>query len=136
MDLDVIAVVVYNRVNGQPSMFHLYERNDFAIDTTGRYGTMIEQYIDNGAHVSIRGFRENIPINSVAFKIHDPEGEYQPPVYFKSLNFIEKEVFGFQLYTAMGRKTLVRLDTADEKSKSIYQMYRDKSDLYEILPVS
>ena len=134
MDLDVIAVVIYNRVNGQPSMFHFYERTNFAVDTT-RYGNTLEQYVEMGAHVSIRGFRENIPINSVAFKIEDPEGEYQPPVYFKSLNFIEKEVFGFQLYSAMGRKMLVRLDTTVEESKSIYAMYRDKPDSYEILHI-
>ncbi len=133
MDLDVIAVVVYNRVNGQPSMFHLYKRTNFTIDTTSRYGTMISQYIDNGAQVSIRGFRENIPINSVAFRIRYPEGEYHPPVFFKSLNYIEKEVFGFQLYTARGRKTLVRLDTTE--SKGIYQMYQDKPDSYEILHI-
>ena len=135
MDLDVIAVVVYNRVNGQPSMYHFYKRNNFAVDTSSAYGNTLKHYIDSGAHISIRGFRENIPINSVAFEVLDPEAEYRPPVYFKSLNFIEKEVFNFQLYTAMGRKTLVRLDTTAEKSKPIYQMYRDKSDLYEILHI-
>ena len=135
MDLDVIAVVIYNRVNGQPSMFHFYEKTNFTVDTT-RYGNILEQYIESGAHVSIRGFRENIPINSVAFKVVDPKGEYHPPVYFTSLNFIEKEVFGFQLYAAMGRKMLVRLDTTVEGSKNIYEMYRDKPDSYEVLHIS
>lgn len=134
MDLDVIAVVIYNRVNGQPSMFHFYERTNFTVDTT-RYGNTLEHYIKSGAHVSIRGFRENIPINSVAFKVADPEGEYQPPVYFKSLNFIEKEVFGFQLYAAMGRKMLVRLDTTAEDSRSVFEMYRDKPERYEIMHI-
>jgi len=132
MSLDVIAVVVYNRVNGQPSMFHFYERTNFSVDTT-RVGNLLQNYVDNGAHISIRGFRENIPINSVAFRIDDPEGVYHPPVYFKSLNFVEKEVFGFQLYTEMGRKTLVRLDTIE--SKEVYKIYRDKPDSYEILHI-
>jgi len=132
MKLDMIAVVIYNRVNGQPSMFHFYEHTNFSVDTT-RYGSTLQEYVKSGAHVSIRGFRENIPINSVAFKIHDPEGEYHPPVYFKSLNFIEKEVFGFQLYAAMGRKMLVRLDTTAEGN--IHKMYEDKPDSYEILHI-
>jgi len=134
MDLDVIAVVIYNRMNGQPSMFHFYERTNFTMDTI-RYGNTLERYLESGAHMSIRGFRENIPINSVAFNVADPEGAYQPPAYFKSLNFIEKEVFGFQLYAAMGRKMLVRLDTTAEESKSIHAMYRDKPDNYEILHI-
>jgi len=134
MELDVIAVVVYNRVHGQPSMYHFYERNNFTPDTT-RYGNTLKFYVDNGAHVSIRGFRENIPINSVAFRVHDPVGEYHPPVYFKSLNYIKKEVFNFQLYTAMGRKTLVRLDTTAEAAQNVYKIYRDKPENYEILHI-
>ncbi len=134
MELDVIAVVVYNRVNGQPSMYHFYPRNNFTPDTT-RYGTYLQQYVEDGAHVSIRGFRENIPINSVAFRVVDSTGVYHPPVYFKSLNYIEKEVFSFQLYTAMGRKTLVRLDTTSEDAQNVYKIYRDKPDSYEILHI-
>ncbi len=134
MELDVIAVVVYNRVHGQPSMYHFYPRNNFTPDTT-RYGTSLQEYVNNGAHVSIRGFRENIPINSVAFRIHDMEGEYHPPVYFKSLNYVDKEVFNFQLNTAMGRKTLVRLDTTAEEAQNVFKIYRDKPDSYEILHI-
>lgn len=134
MSLDVIAIVVYNRVNGQPSMYHFYERSNFSVDTT-RIGNTLQQYVEMGAHISIRGFRENIPINSVAFRIHDPEGEYHPPAYFKSINFIEKEVFSFQLYTAMGRKTLVRLDTTAEEAQNVYKIYRDKPDSYEVLHI-
>ena len=65
MKLDMIAIVVYNSVNGQPSMFHFTEKDDFTVDTS-YYGNTIRSYAKFGAHFNLRGFIDNTPINSVA----------------------------------------------------------------------
>jgi len=131
MKLDMIAIVVYNSYNGQPSMFHFYEKDDFTVDTTS-YGHMIKSYAAFGAHFSLRGFIGNTPINSVAFRLRDTSDRYFPPVFFNSLDYVGKEVFPFQMYMSAGRKTIIRVDTIAEDSRPIYMMYRDNTEAYEI----
>lgn len=135
MKLDMIAIVVYNAINGQPSMFHLYERNKFAVDTTHYYDQTIRAYAEYGAHFSLRGFVGNTPINSVAFRLKDTSDRYFPPVYFNGLDYVGKEVFPFQMYVSTGRKTLIRMDTLSEETRTINDMYKDKAEAYKIVHI-
>lgn len=133
MKLDLIAVVIYNSTGGT-SMYHFNDEDDFTVEE-GWVGERIMEFVEYGAHFSLRGFVDNVPINSVAFRVEKANDAYHQPVYFKPFFGSEIDTFGFQLYRSVGRKTIVRLDTTAASTTSIYDMYKDKTDKYEILHI-
>jgi len=133
MELDLMALLIYPVVGRSPMIYYLRAENDFRLDTAF-YKDIVKMRVENGAMVGLRGFIGNTAINSATMKIIDTEGPYRPPVYLQPMSTRNVDIYGFQLYSELGRNTLVRLDTTEESVKHIAKMYKDMEG-YEVFHV-
>lgn len=93
----------------------------------------IQQKVGIGNGIQLRMFT---PIDSMDFyvslNIDDPFADYKPVMKVRSNYF--SQVFGFQLIQKEDRPAILRLDTTQESTKHVLELYRDNS-AYKILHV-
>ncbi|MCB0586321.1 MAG: hypothetical protein KDD06_13495, partial [Phaeodactylibacter sp.] len=85
----------------------------------------LSQGIQQGDIVSVRLFSrtDSTIVQSVRVKVADPFEAYSPSVSVPRPHY-DGEVFGFQVIQESGRRPLLRIDTAEESTRHIYQLYR------------
>ncbi|MCB9291115.1 MAG: hypothetical protein H6560_27670 [Lewinellaceae bacterium] len=95
----------------------------------------LSQGIQQGDIVSVRLFSrtDSTIVQSVRVKVADPFEAYSPSVSVPRPHY-DGEVFGFQVIQESGRRPLLRIDTAEESTRHIYQLYR-RNRLYKIVHV-
>jgi len=72
-------------------------------------------------------------VQSVTFKIADPFETYEPAVKVPQPHFTE-EIFGFQVIQETGQRPCLRIDTAAEATRHIYELYQ-QNNIYKIIHV-
>lgn len=95
----------------------------------------LRQGIQQGDVVSIRLFSktDSTIVQSVLIKVADPFEEYVPAVSVPRPQY-DGEAYGFQLIQESGRRPLLRIDTAAQATRHIYQLYRPNR-LYKIVHI-
>ena len=95
----------------------------------------LSQGIQQGDVVAVRLFSktDSTIVQSVLIKVADPFEEYHPEVSIPRPRY-DGDVFGFQLIQESGRRPLLRIDTAEEATRHIYDLYRHNR-LYKIVHV-
>ncbi len=95
----------------------------------------LRQGIQQGDVISVRLFSktDSTIVQSLMIKVADPFEEYVPAVSVPRPQY-DGEVYGFQLIQESGRRPLLRIDTAAEATRHIYELYRPNR-LYKIVHV-
>ncbi|MCB0704607.1 MAG: hypothetical protein KDC34_04830 [Saprospiraceae bacterium] len=86
-----------------------------------------------GSEITLYGRAGDMYVNTVAIRIHDPNELYQPLFRAPEINQDPAE-FDYQLINRPGYESIVRMDTLQESSHRIVNMYRNKPD-YRIVHV-
>jgi hypothetical protein len=91
--------------------------------------------LNAGDALSIRIFSktDEVIVQSATVQIEDPAAPYHPEVDVHYPYQIEGP-FGFQVIQEPGRRPVLRLDTSNEATKDIYQLYSDNL-LYKIIHI-
>ena len=87
--------------------------------------TTLQQGLQPGDVLAVRLFSktDSTIVQSVLIKVADPFEEYHPEVPVPRPRY-DGDVFGFQLIQESGRRPLLRIDTAEESTRHIYDLYR------------
>lgn len=95
----------------------------------------LRQGIQQGDIISVRLFSktDSTIVQSVMIKVAAPFEEYVPAVSVPRPQY-DGEVYGFQLIQEAGRRPLLRIDTAAQATRHIYELYRPNR-LYKIVHV-
>ena len=93
------------------------------------------QDIQPGDVVAVRllSKTDNTIVQSVMVKVADPFEAYRPEVPLPRARY-DGDVFGFQLIQESGRRPLLRIDTAEQSTRHIYELYRHNR-LYKIVHI-
>lgn len=105
----------------------------------GQLDTAIIRQFRNGVQqgevIALRLFStsDDAIVQSAYVVIKDPEGPYIPEVQLEYPRY-RQEVFGFQVIQEPGRRPVLRIDTAAESTRAVYELYRDNL-LYKIIHI-